>query len=572
MPPPRHTCRGCVLRLSRRVPNPRRLNPKKGASQLSRKLWLSTVTVTIALLAVFASASPAKVSKGLAQGGTLNVDLFTDVDYTDPALDYLSTGWEIEYSTCLKLMNYPDANGAKGSQLTPEAAAGFPKVSSGGKVYDFTVNAGFTKFSNGQAVTAANFKAAIDRDADPKMQSPSVPFFSDIVGSSKSPVSGVKVNGKHLIITLTKASPDFLARMAMPFFCAVPTNLAHDPNGVLAPASAGPYYISDRVPNKSITIKKNPNYKGKRPHNVNQINYTVGNSLDAIYLRTQQGATDYAAGGIPPASYAEAAQKYGINKAQFWVKPILSVSYLAFNHDRPLFKGAKGIALGKAINYAIDRKALLVQSGFLAGKRTDQVLPPGIAGFRDANLYPLKGPDLATAKKWMAKAGVPGGTTVELYTSNRGAAPLQAQIYQFNLKQIGLNVNTHLFARAVQIDKEGTRGEPFDITSEGWIADYADPYDFINVLLSGDNLHASNNNNVAYFNDPKYNKAMKAASLMSGANRYSAYGNLDVAMMKDNPPWAARNNFNDRVLLSSRVGCFTFNATYSVDLAALCIK
>ena len=111
-------------------------------------------------------------------GGTLNVDISTDVDYTDPALDYLSTGWEIEYATCLKLMNYPDANGPKGSQLVPEAAAGFPKVSNSGKTYDFTVNAGFTKFSNGQAVTAANFKAAFDRDADPKMQSPSLPFFS----------------------------------------------------------------------------------------------------------------------------------------------------------------------------------------------------------------------------------------------------------------------------------------------------------------------------------------------------------------------------------------------------------
>jgi len=516
-----------------------------------------------------AAAKPVKTG---ATGGTLNVDLTTDVDYTDPALDYLSTGWEIEYSTCLKLMNYPDANGAKGSQLVPEAATGFPKISSGGKVYDFNVNASFTKFSNGAPVTAANFKAAIDRDADPKMQSPSVPFFSDIVGSSKSPVSGVKVKGSHLIITLSKASPDFLARMAMPFFCAVPTDLAHDPNGVLAPASAGPYYISDRVPNKSITIKKNPNYKGKRPHNVNEIVYNIGNSLDAIYLRTQQGATDYAAGGIPPASYAEAAQKYGINKGQFWVKPQLGVNYLAFNHDRPLFKGAAGTALAKAINYAIDRKALLAQSGYLAGKRTDQILPPGMAGFRDANLYPLKGPDLVTAKKWAAKAGIKDGTGVELYTSNRGAAPLQAQIYQFNLKQIGLNVNTHLFARAVQIDKEGTRGEPFDVTTEGWIADYADPYDFINVLLSGDNIHDSNNNNVAYFNDPKYNAQMRAAALLSGAKRYSTYGNLDVSMFKNNPPWAARNNFNDRILVSSRVGCFTFNSTYSVDLAALCLK
>jgi ABC-type oligopeptide transport system substrate-binding subunit len=528
--------------------------------------------LVVALFAVFAGTAVAKSAKAGATGGTLNVDMSTDVDYTDPALDYLSTGWEIEYSTCLKLMNYPDANGPKGAQLQPEAAAGFPKVSNSGKTYDFTINAGFTKFSNGSPVTAANFKAAFDRDADPKMQSPALPFFSDVVGSDKSPVSGVKVQGNHLIFNLTKAAPDFLARTAMPFFCAIPTNLPHDPNGVLNPASAGPYYIADRTPNKSITIKKNPYYKGKRPHNVNGINYNIGNSLDASYLRVQQGATDYAAQGIPPASYAEAAQKYGVNKGQFWVKPQLGVSYFAYNHDRPLFKGANGIALAKAVNYAIDRTALLQQGGYLAGKRTDQILPPGIAGFRDASLYPLKGPDIATAKKWAAKSGVKDGQTIEFYTSNRGAAPLQAQILQFNLKQIGLNVNTHLFARAVQIDKEGTRGEPFDITSEGWIADYADPYDFINVLLSGDSLHASNNNNVAYFNDPKFNGQMRAAALLSGAARYKAYGNLDVNMMLTNPPWAARNNFNDRIVVSSRVGCFTFNSTYSVDLAALCLK
>jgi ABC-type transport system substrate-binding protein len=528
--------------------------------------------LAIALLAVFAGSAAAKTGKSGAVGGTLNVDLSTDLDYTDPALDYYGPGWEVEYSTCLKLMNYPDANGAKGSQLVPEAATGFPKVSNSGKTYDFTVNASFTKFSDGSPVTAANFKAAFDRDADPKMQSPALPFFSDVVGADKSPVSGIKVKGSHLIVNLSKAAPDFLARTAMPFFCAIPTNLPHDPNGVNAPASAGPYYIADRQPNKSITIKKNPNYKGKRPHNLTQINYNIGNSLDATYLRAQQGATDYAAQGIPPASFAEAAQKYGINKGQFWVKPILAITYLAFNHDRPLFKGANGTALSKAINYAIDRTALLAQSGYLAGKRTDQILPPGMLGFRDANLYPLKGPDLATAKKWFAKSGVKDGTTLEYYTSNRGAAPLAAQIVQFNLKQIGLNLNIHQFARAVQFQKDGTRGEPFDITAEGWQADYADPYDFINVLLSGDSLHATNNNNAAYFNDPTYNKQMRAASLLSGAPRYSAYGNLDVNMMSKNPPWAARNNNNDRILLSGRVGCFTFNPTYQVDLAALCLK
>src|SRR3954451_7190084 len=162
----------------------RRLNPKKGASHLSRKLWLSTALAIVAMLAVFAGGAAAKSShpaKAGATGGTLTVDISTDVDYTDPALDYLSTGWEIEYSTCLKLMNYPDANGPKGAQLVPEAAAGFPKVSNNGKTYDFNVKAGFTKFSNGQAVTAANFKAAIDRDEDPKMETPPAPVVEHVI-------------------------------------------------------------------------------------------------------------------------------------------------------------------------------------------------------------------------------------------------------------------------------------------------------------------------------------------------------------------------------------------------------
>jgi ABC-type oligopeptide transport system substrate-binding subunit len=524
----------------------------------------AALLVLLAALVVAGGASAHKQKTG----GTLNVDISTDIDYTDPALSYLSSGWELEYATCLKLVNYPDANGPRASQLVPEASTGFPKVSKDGKTYDFTVNAGFTKFSNGQPVTAASFKAALDRDADPKMQSPAGAFMSDIVGANASPVSGVRVKGNHLLITMTHASPDLLARLAMPFFCAIPTDLAHDPNGVLAPPSAGPYYVASRTPNRSIVLKRNPYYKGTRPHNANEIDYTVGNSLDAIYLRVQQGASDYAAQGIPPADYAEAAQKYGINKGQFWVKPLLSTAYLAFNTSRGIFKD--NIALRKAVNEAIDRHALLAQSGFLAGTRTDQILPPGMAGFRDADLYPLKAPNIKAAQK--LAQGHTGDGNVVLYENNRGASPLRAQIIQFNLKQIGLNVQVNLFPRAVQLEKEGTRGEPFDIADESWGADYADPYDFINVLLDGDNIQAQNNNNFAYFNDPKFNKEMLQASLLSGNPRYSAYGNLDVAIMQQAVPWAPRSNANNRMLVSKRFGCFTYSPIYTVDLAAACLK
>jgi ABC-type oligopeptide transport system substrate-binding subunit len=520
------------------------------------------------------TAVGASASSTARQGGTFNVDLSTDTDYTDPALAYLSSSWEMEYATGLKLMNYPDVNGPRSSQLIPEAAAGFPRVSNNGKTYDFNVKASFTKFSNGQPVTAANFKAALERVADPKMQSPATAFISDVVGAQAvvdgktSSISGVKVQGSHLLITLVKPAPDFLSRIAMPFFSAVPVNLARDPNGVDTPPSAGPYYVASREPNKSIVLKRNPYYKGKRVANPNQIVYTIGNSLEAIRLRVEQGASDYAAQGLPPSAYAEVAQKYGINKGQFWVKPILNTAYVALNTSRPIFKD--NVALRKAVNYAVDRRALLAQAGYLAGKRTDQILPPGMAGFRDANLYPLKGPDLTTAKK-LAQGHTRDGKIV-LYSSNRAPGPLYAQVLEFNLKQIGLDVETKLFSRAVQIQKEGTRGEPFDMTVESWLADYADPFDFIDILLNGKNIQDANNNNYAYFDDPAYVKKMNAAAALSGPARYKAYGNLDVDLSLNAVPWVARANGNARIFVSKNVGCYTYSGIYGTVLNAVCMK
>ena len=158
---------------------------------------------------------------------------------------------------------------------------------------------------------------------------------------------------------------------------------------MLTYAGCGPYYFSARTPNKSITLKKNPNYKGPRPANVDTIQVNVGNSLEVIQQNVESGKSDYAAGGIPPTAWATLAQKYGVNKGRVFVKPQLGTSYLAMNHDRPLFKNNPQLA--KAVNWTIDRQAILNQAGFLSGKRNDQILPPGIPGGKDIGVYPLAG-------------------------------------------------------------------------------------------------------------------------------------------------------------------------------------
>ena len=527
------------------------------------------------LVAVLFAALLAASSAAAKTGGTFVAELSTDVDYVDPGLDYLSSGWEIQYATGCKLLNYPDTNGARGGQLVPEVATGFPKVSQDGKTYTFTVRPGF-KFADGTPVTAQSFADAFNRDANPKLQSPAQAFVSDIVGANAvlagqgTQISGIVVKGSTIAFHLTHAAPDLLSRVAMPFFQAIPKDLSQnlDPNGANVIKSCGPYYVADRVPNKSITIKRNPYYKGPRPHNVTQIVYRVGNTLEVIRQNVEGGQTDYAAQGLDPQAWKPLFDKYGINKGRVFVNPILGVQYIAMNTSQPLFKD--NVKLRKAVNYAIDRRALLAQSGYLAGKRNDQYLPPGLPGYQDVNVYPLKGPNLTLAKQ-LAAGNTRGGKAI-LFTSNRGSAPLRAQIIQFDLAQIGLDVTVQPLSRAVQIEREGTKGAQFDLTDEAWQADYADPYDFVNVLLDGKFIQDANNNNYAYLNDPKFNSMMEHAALLFGSKRYQAYANLDAALTKDAVPWASRANPTNRNFVSARTGCFTYNVVYSVDLAAICLK
>jgi peptide/nickel transport system substrate-binding protein len=197
------------------------------------------------------------------------------------------------------------------------------------------------------------------------VQSPAASFITDIVGAqavldgrAKS-VSGVVARGNKLTVRLTKVAPDFVSRIAMPFFCAIPTTTPIDPKGVRSIASAGPYYVSSYTPNRRIVLLRNPNYHGPRPHNLQRIDYTVGVNSSQGLLQIKAGQADYAVDGVPPAANAELGRNFGSDSAaakegkqQYFVNPVLAFRYLALNTERPLFKDVK---LRKAVNYAIDR-------------------------------------------------------------------------------------------------------------------------------------------------------------------------------------------------------------------------
>ena len=89
-----------------------------------------------------------------------------------------------------------------------------------------------------------------------------------VVDGKARTISGVRAQGNKLVVRLTKPSPDFLARLTMPFMQAIDTNLARqiDPNGINQYASCGPYYFSSRTPGRSITMKHSNGYKTTYNH------------------------------------------------------------------------------------------------------------------------------------------------------------------------------------------------------------------------------------------------------------------------------------------------------------------
>jgi peptide/nickel transport system substrate-binding protein len=159
-----------------------------------------------------------------------------------------------------------------------------------------------------------------------------------------------------------------------------------------------------------------------------------------------------------------------------------------------------------------------------------------------------------------------------MYTCNSGSCPERSQVVQANLKAIGIDVEIRPWDRAVQFAKEGTKGEPYDIADQGWIADYPDPYDFINVLLDGTKIQPKNNINFSYFNNPAYMTKMQAAAMLSGDAREKAYGDLDIDIARNQAPLALYQNDNNRDFFSVKVGCQTYQPIYGMDLAALCVR
>ena len=509
------------------------------------------------------------------QGGTFRIAFSREeqLDYIDPALANRQASWSLLDAVCARLMTYPDKPAPAAFRIVPEVASAYPRVSRDLKTYTFTLKDTF-RFSNGSPVRASAFAHAINRTLARGVNSPGAQYTKNIVGADdvlagrRSNASGVIARGNRLVVRLKRPVADFPAWTTMPYFCAVQPGLPSDPEGRTTFQGAGPYYVAGYLPGQRVVLERNRFYRGNRPHHVERFEVDLqAYSAPELLDRIEGGQVDW--GIAPPFNFFLPEQRlvarYGVNKTQFWVKPGFTFRGFVLNTARPLFRN--NIRLRKAVNFALDRSAMLQNAGgAVAARATDQYLPPSLPGFKDAQVYSLGLPNLTKAMS-LAKGQTRNGKA-ELYIYNLPGTMALGQILKKNLAAIGLDVNIQ--GIPVLAYPGRVKARDFDIAFMVTPSvDYYDPYPYLNLSFDGRFIGETN---WSAFNSPKYDRLLRQAALLRGQERYQAYGKLDVQLAREEAPIAAVSYLKEPTLVSDRVSVRCMILRPALDITAACLK
>ena len=277
------------------------------------------------------------------------------------------------------------------------------------------------------------------------------------------------------------------------------------------------------------------------------------------------------AGGLrlyqpPNDRLAELQSKYG---DQIKVYTPANTYYFFMNNRVAPFDNLK---VRQAVNYAINREALVRIYGGLATP-TENVLPPTYPQYKKLDLYPY---NLAKAKALIKAAGATGAA-VTVWTSNNESrrAPEAGQYLQGVLKSIGLNAKLKVINAAVYWTTVGNQATKAQIGFADWFQDYPHPLDWFDVLLNGNRITDTHNNNYANFDNSAVNAKIEALkkepTLTSSVN--SQWAQVDKMTMQQ-AAWAPYLNqqgidtFGNTVDLS----CYVFHVNYQFDFATICHK
>ena len=504
---------------------------------------------------------------GKLRGGTLTVYDHDDFDHFDPGQAYFVEDYPVLYATQRPLYSYkPDSD----ETLTPDLAAGPPKITDGGKTLTVEIRRGvhFSPPIN-REVVAADVKYAIERGANPTVANPYFQsYFGDIEGAEKAdggPIKGIRTpNAQTIVFHLTKPTATLLyGALSLPLSAPVPREMAepldkHDPTtyGTEYLAATGPYMLKTNsqgkflgfgyVPGKSATLVRNPNWNPStdyRPAYLNQINILIGGEDSTIGQQVLKGK-DTVQNDPPAQSIVKEAYEHYPSQITF--TPGAGDHYAALNNAHGPFRN---VDLRKAVWAALDRDAIIkARGGLLTAEPMTQFIYPGVPGFEQAG--GAEGPrvdynehpegDLAVAAKYMKLAGYPsgkyaGGATLQVVSSTGEPDEAVAKIVEQALEELGFKTHATLVEQTTMYTKYcAVPAQEIDVCPDvGWGRDFADAQTVLYVPFFGRGITKENNSDFGQVNDPPINTAMEKATLVVGERaRAQAWAGIDRMLVE----------------------------------------
>lgn len=438
---------------------------------------------------------------------TLSLNIASEPNKLDPALNSTVDGACLAILAFAGLYSY-DAEG----QLVPDLAES-SEMSEDGMTYTFTLRDGL-KWSDGEELNAEDVKYSWDRLANPETGA-DYAYLADVIARKDDDTLDIEASedGKTFTVNLKAPCAYFLDLCAFPAFYPVPQQSVEAAEGADTNPGAwcvesgfvtsGPMTCTEWKHNESMTYEKNPNYYRADDVTLEKIQFMLSDDNTATWNAYQDGSLQFID------SVATDMMATAKESDEYYNVPTLGTYYAGFNVNSELFEGKtvqQAADMRKAMALLIDRQYIVDTIAQADQEVANTFIPTGMSdgnggefrvnddaytypvedavGYFDPNAYEenleeartlLEGAGYKFDENGMLSAETPINMT---YLTNDLESHVKiGESIQQDFAAIGINVTVESREWSVFLD-ERKQGK-FDFCREGWLADYNDP---INML------------------------------------------------------------------------------------------
>ena len=496
------------------------------------------------------TASSAGSSTGSVSTAGFTVQYGSNPETLDPALNSAVDGGNTIITVFETLLIINENN-----EAVPGQAESWT-TSEDGLTWTFTMRDGL-KWSDGTDLNAKDFEYSFKRMADPDTAAPyaetclgMIDGFEEAAGfpdADGNPTVepnldalNVKASDDGKTLTIVLAYPCSYFDKIVAFAAMSPVQKATvEANGDAWCTSPdtyvcnGPFMITEWTPSERIVLTKNPNYVGGWDSSK-----IVSESITLLLLEDSSASfAAYNSGEAQLIKDVPTDEIPSLTKAEdggdFYVDTILGTYYVSLNLKRDAFKDAK---VRRALSPAIDRD--YVANTIMQGtySTADSIVGPGIVDengyFHDNGNAPYISADyeanLAEAKKLLADAGYPNGEgypTLEYSTNDAGYHVPLAEYLQQAWSDLGITLT--ISKMEWSSFTAARRAGEYDVARNGWVMDYNDPSNMLDLFCSG------NGNNDGKYSNPEFDAAIEASRVADVSEHFAQLHKAEDILMED---------------------------------------